>query len=215
MDIGSRHSECRGGSSSSAVVFLVLSNHQRSTCSCPGCGTSGNSRTARDLYARASGEVHLAPDPQFTIVLSLSSTGFEGMSGSDCCDDVMRSSTLGIMTATPTPVVVAPAPVLEYIQPAPTFQTDRCIPDVLQQLQVGYSAPVPYGALVGAAPIFQTVTAQPGYQYGAHKEVQYAVAPTVTKKKRCDERKIFASTKEDLEHGILGESTYRTRRTPF
>ena len=52
------------------------------------------------------------------------------------------------------------------------------IPDVLQQPQVGYSASVPYGALV-AAPTFQTVTAQPGYQYGAHQEVQYAVAPTV------------------------------------
>ena len=69
-----RHSKCRGGSCSSAVVFLVLSNRQRSTCSCPGCGTSGNSRTVRDLCARASGELHLAPDPQFTIVLSLSST---------------------------------------------------------------------------------------------------------------------------------------------
>ena len=68
------HSKCRGGSCSSAVVFLVLSNRQRITCSCPGCGTSGNSRTARDRCARASGELHLAPDPQFTIVLSLSST---------------------------------------------------------------------------------------------------------------------------------------------
>ena len=39
-----------------------------------GCGTTGNSRTAHDLCARASGEVHFAPDPQFTIVSSLSST---------------------------------------------------------------------------------------------------------------------------------------------
>ena len=69
-----RHSKCRGGSCSRAVVFLLLSNRQRSTCSCPGCGTSGDSRTARDLCARASGELHLAPYPQFTIVLSLSST---------------------------------------------------------------------------------------------------------------------------------------------
>jgi len=58
------------------------------------------------------------------------------------------------------------------------------IPDVLQQPQVGYGAPVQYGAPVGAVPTFQTVTAQPGYQYGAPQEVQYAVAPTVTKKKR-------------------------------
>ena len=58
------------------------------------------------------------------------------------------------------------------------------IPDVLQQPQVGYSVPVPYGAPVGAAPTFQTVTALSGYQYGAPQEVQYAVAPTVTKKKR-------------------------------
>ena len=65
-----RHSKCRGGSCSSAVVFPVLSNRQRSTCSCLGC----NSRTARDLWACASGELHLAPDPQFTIVLNLSST---------------------------------------------------------------------------------------------------------------------------------------------
>ena len=68
-----RHSKCRCGSCSSAVVFLVLSNRQRSNCSCLGWGTSGNSRTARDLCARASGEMHLAPDPQFTSVLSLSS----------------------------------------------------------------------------------------------------------------------------------------------
>ena len=53
-------SNCRGGSSSSAVVFLKLFNRQRSTCSCLGCGTSGYSRTARDLCARASGELHLA-----------------------------------------------------------------------------------------------------------------------------------------------------------
>merc|ERR1712136_621691 len=47
---------------SSAVVFLKPSNGQRSTCSCHSCGTSGNSRTARDLCARASGELQLAPN---------------------------------------------------------------------------------------------------------------------------------------------------------
>ena len=31
-----RHSKCRGGSCSSAVVFLVLSNRERSNCSCQG-----------------------------------------------------------------------------------------------------------------------------------------------------------------------------------
>ena len=69
-----RHSKCRGGSCSSTVVFLVFSNRQRSNCSCLGWGTSGNSRTARDLCARACRELHLAPDPQFTIVFCLSST---------------------------------------------------------------------------------------------------------------------------------------------
>merc|ERR1712135_246873 len=57
-----RHSKYRGDSSSSAVVFLKPSNGQRSTCSCHSCGTSGNSRTARDLCARASGELQLAPN---------------------------------------------------------------------------------------------------------------------------------------------------------
>ena len=88
------------------------------------------------------------------------------------------------MTATPAPVVAAPAPVVEYILLAPTFQTAPTtmtvtgvdmnrdgIPDVLQQPQVGHGAPVLYGALVGA-PTIQTVTAQPGYQYGAPQEVQ-------------------------------------------
>ena len=83
------------------------------------------------------------------------------MSGSDCCDDVMWSSIPGIMTATLAPVVATPAPVVEYILLAPTFQTapatmtvtgvDRNrvgIPDVLQQLQVGHGAPVLYGAPV-------------------------------------------------------------------
>ena len=159
-----RHSKCRGGSCSSAVVFVVLSNRQRSTCSCLGCGTSGNFRTARDLCARASGELHLATDPQFTIVLSAwmwTFLCFGRMSGSDCCDDVMWSSILGILTATPAPVVAAPAPVVEYIQLAPTLQTATAtitvtnvdmnrvgIPDVLQQPQVGHGAPVLYGAPV-------------------------------------------------------------------
>ena len=31
---------------------------------------------------------------------------------------------------------------------------------------------------MGAVPTFQTVAAQPAYQYDAHQEVQYAVAPT-------------------------------------
>ena len=65
----------------------------------------------------------------------------------------------GIMTATPAPVVAAPAPVVEYIQAAPTFQTAPAtmtvtgvdmnrigIPDVLQQPHVGHGAPVLYGA---------------------------------------------------------------------
>ena len=52
-----------GGSCYSAVVFLVLSNRHRSTCSCPGCGTSGNSRTTCDLCARASGIMTATPVP--------------------------------------------------------------------------------------------------------------------------------------------------------
>ena len=52
-----------GGSCSSAAVFLVLSNRHRSTCSCLGCGTSGNSRTACDLCARASGIITATPAP--------------------------------------------------------------------------------------------------------------------------------------------------------
>ena len=42
----------RGDYSSSAIVFLKPSNRYRSTCSCHGFGTN----------ARASGELHLAPD---------------------------------------------------------------------------------------------------------------------------------------------------------
>ena len=74
----------------------------------------------------------------------------------------------GIVAAPPAPIVVAPAPVVECTQAAPTFQTAPVTvtvtgvdmnrdgtPDVLQQPQVGYSAPVQYGAPVGAAPTFQ------------------------------------------------------------
>ena len=58
------------------------------------------------------------------------------------------------------------------------------IPDVLRQPQVGHSALVQHGAPVGAVPTFLIVTTQPAYQYGAPQEVQYAVTPTITKKKR-------------------------------
>ena len=78
--------------------------------------------------------------------------GFQRVSGSDCCDDVMWSSILGIVTATPAPVLAAPAPVVEYIQPATITGTGvdmnrDGILDVLQQPQVGCSAPVPYLAV--------------------------------------------------------------------
>ena len=99
------------------------------------------------------------------------------------------------MTATLAPVVAAPAPFVEYILLAPTFQTSPAtmtvtgvdmnrdgIPDVLQQPLVGFSVPVPYGAPVGAAPTFQTVTAPPGYQYGAPQEVHYGTRCSVARK---------------------------------
>merc|ERR1712136_617183 len=67
----------------------------------------------------------------------------------------------GIVAATQAPIGAEPAPVVEYIRPASTFQTAPStvtvtgvdmnrdgIPDVLQQPQSGYRAPVQYGAPV-------------------------------------------------------------------
>ena len=61
-----RRSKCRGRSSSVAVVILKPTNHQRSPCSCYGCGTSGNSRTTRHLHrTQSGGDLYLAPDGKF------------------------------------------------------------------------------------------------------------------------------------------------------
>ena len=102
-----------------------------------------------------------------------------------------------IVAESPAPIVGAPAPVVECIQAAPTFQLAPVTvtvtgvdmnrdgtPVVLLHHQVGYSAPVQYGTPVDSAPTFHTVTAQSAYQYGIPQEVQYTVAPTIIKKKR-------------------------------
>ena len=62
-------------------------------------------------------------------------------------------------TVSKSTATAPPAPVVKYIQPAPTFQTAPAklhdmnrdgIPDVLQQSQVGYSVPLPYGFYICA-----------------------------------------------------------------
>ena len=67
-------------------------------------------------------------------------------------------------------------------------------------------------ASVGAAPTFQTVTAQPGYQY----EAVGSSTPSLLRSPRRrggEEREIFATTKEDLEHGIAGQMVCREKLT--
>ena len=74
----------------------------------------------------------------------------------------------GNRCSTPSGVVsAAPASVVEYIEPAPSFQT---------------VAPALVVECVQPALTFQTVTTQPAYQYGAPLEVQFVVAPTTKKK---------------------------------